>query len=178
MVHVGNIRPHKGHENLIAATADIVTTRPDVLVVSVGAEKHEGDLERVRSSADAAGMSDHIRFMGRREDAVSFLAAADAVVNPADFEGLPLAILEALALGKPVVATAVGGVPGVIVDRETGLLVPPRDPGALAKGVIEALESPDASRWGQTGAELVTAEYGIARMIRDYEKVYEELLDG
>ncbi len=178
VVHVGNIRPHKGHENLIAATADIVTTRPDVFVVSVGAEKHEGDLERVRSSADSAGMSDHIRFMGRREDAISFLAAADAVVNPADFEGLPLAILEALALGKPVVATAVGGVPGVIVDRETGLLVPPRDPGALAKGVIEALESPDASRWGRTGAELVTAEYGIARMIRDYEKVYEELLDG
>lgn len=178
VVHVGNIRPHKGHENLIAATADIVTTRPDVLVVSVGSEKNDGDLERVRSSADTAGLSSHIRFMGRREDAVSFLAAADAVVNPADFEGLPLAILEALALGKPVVATAVGGVPGVIVDRETGLLVPPRDPAALAKGVIEALESPDASRWGHAGSELVKAQYGIARMIHDYEQVYEELIDG
>jgi glycosyltransferase involved in cell wall biosynthesis len=178
VAHVGNIRPHKGHENLIAATADLVAAKPQVLVVSVGAEKHDGDLERVRASAQSAGMSDHIRFMGRREDALSFLAAADVVVNPADFEGLPLAILEALALAKPVVATAVGGVPSVIVDRETGLLVPPRDPAALAKGLVEALDSPDAKEWGRAGSELVGSEYGIARMIADYERVYGELLDG
>ena len=176
--HVGNIRPHKGHENLIAATAEIVATRPDVMVVSVGAEKHDGDLSRVRSSAAAAGMSEHIRFMGRREDAVAFLAAADVVVNPADVEGLPLAILEALALKRPVVATAVGGVPSVIIERETGLLVPPQDPVALAKAVVEALESPNAESWGRAGSELVASEYGIARMIRDYERVYEELLDA
>jgi glycosyltransferase involved in cell wall biosynthesis len=178
VVHVGNIRPHKGHENLIAATAEIIGAKPEARVVSVGAEKHDGDLERVRASAEAVGMSGHIRFMGRREDAVAFLAAADVVVNPADFEGLPLAILEALALGKPVVATAVGGVPSVIVDRETGLLVPPRDPAALAKRVIEALDSPEANEWGRAGAELAEAEYGIARMIRDYEQVYGELLGG
>ncbi len=176
VAHVGNIRPHKGHENLIAATADIVAGRPDVMVVSVGAEKHEGDLNRVRSSAAGAGMSEHIRFMGRREDATAFLAAADVVVNPADVEGLPLAILEALALRRPVVATAVGGVPSVIIDRQTGLLVPPKDPAALAKAVVEALDSPDADSWGQAGYELVAADYGIARMIRDYERVYDGVL--
>jgi glycosyltransferase involved in cell wall biosynthesis len=176
VVHVGNIRPHKGHENLIAATAVLVAQDPNVLVVSVGAEKHEGDLARVRQSAVSAGVSDHIRFMGRREDARSFLAAADVVVNPADVEGLPLAILEALALSRPVVATAVGGVPAVIVDRVTGLLVPPGDPEALAAGIVEALDSPNAKGWGQAGADLVSAEYGIARMIADYEKLYREVL--
>ncbi len=178
VAHVGNIRPHKGHENLIAATALLVAKDPNVLVVSVGAEKHDGDLARVRSSAEAAGVSEHIRFMGRREDARSFLAAADVVVNPADVEGLPLAILEGLALSRPVVATAVGGVPAVVVDRVTGLLVPPGDPEALSVGILEALESPDAKGWGETGAALVSAEYGIARMVADYEKVYREVLDA
>jgi glycosyltransferase involved in cell wall biosynthesis len=178
IVHVGNIRPYKGHENLIAATAQIVAKEPNVLIVSVGAEKHDGDLARVRESAEAAGVSEYVRFMGRREDARAFLAAADVVVNPADVEGLPLAILEALAFGRPVVATAVGGVPSVIVDGVTGLLVPPGDPEALAAGVLEALESPDAGTWGQRGADLVAAEYGIARMIADYEKLYAEVLDA
>lgn len=178
VVHVGNIRPHKGHENLIRATRHIVAKDPNVLVVSVGAEKYDGDLVRVRESASSAGVSEHIRFMGRRENARTFLAAADVVVNPADVEGLPLAILEALALGRPVVATAVGGVPSVVMDRVTGLLVPPGDPEALAVGVLEALDSPDAKSWGQAGSDLVAAGYGIARMIADYEKLYGEVLDA
>jgi glycosyltransferase involved in cell wall biosynthesis len=176
VVHVGNIRPHKGHENLIAATARLRASDPDVLVVSVGAEKFPGDLARVRESAVSAGVADHIRFMGRREEARAFLAAADVVANPADFEGLPLAVLEALSLGKPVVATAVGGVPSVIVDRVTGLLVPQGDPDALAAGIHEALVSPAAPGWGEAGAELVARDHGIARMISEYEKVYEELI--
>ncbi|HSO50616.1 MAG TPA: glycosyltransferase [Acidimicrobiia bacterium] len=175
VVHVGNIRPHKGHENLIAATKRIVKADPNVLVVSVGAEKHEGDLARVRESAAVAGVSEHIRFLGRREEARAFLAAADAVVNPADFEGLPLAVLEALSLSKPVVATAVGGVPTVVIDGVTGRLVPPGDAEALADGVLEALSSPDAGLWGAAGAELVSRNHGIAQMISEYEKTYEEV---
>jgi glycosyltransferase involved in cell wall biosynthesis len=176
VVHVGNIRPHKGHENLVAATRLLVAGEPDLVVVSVGAEKHDGDLARVRESAESAGVSEHIRFMGRRVEARAFLAAADVVVNPADFEGLPLAVLEALALGKPVVATAVGGVSTVVVDGVTGRLVPPRDPEALAAGIREALTSPAAPGWGIKGAELVARDHGIARMISEYEKVYDEVL--
>jgi glycosyltransferase involved in cell wall biosynthesis len=176
VVHVGNIRPHKGHESLIAATRLLAAEGPDFLVVSVGAEKHAGDLARVRESADNAGVSGRIRFMGRREEARAFLAAADVVVNPADFEGLPLAVLEALALGKPVVATAVGGVPTVVIDGVTGRLVPPGDPDALAAGIREALLSPAAAGWGKEGAELVARDHGIARMISEYEKVYDEVL--
>jgi glycosyltransferase involved in cell wall biosynthesis len=70
----------------------------------------------------------------------------------------------------------VGGVPAVVVDRVTGLLVPPGDPEALAAGIVEALESPDAKGWGEAGAELVLSDYGISRMIADYESLYREVL--
>ncbi len=175
IVQVGNIRPHKGHENLIAATGIIAAAVPSALVVSVGAEKHDGDLARVRDSAATAGVSSHIRFMGRRPEARAFLAAADVVVNPADYEGLPLAVLEALSLGKPVVATEVGGVPTVVIDGVTGRLVPAKDPEALAAAVVEALTSPAASGWGAAGAELVERNHGIGHMIKEYEKVYDEV---
>jgi len=178
VVHVGNIRPHKGHQNLIEAARLVVTADPTVRFVSVGAEKHEGDLARVRELAATAGVSEHMRFLGRRENARAFLAAADLVVNPADFEGLPLAVLEALSLGKPVVATAVGGVPTVVVDGVTGRLVPPGDPQALADGILEALDSENAPGWGLAGAELVSRNHGIAQMISEYEKVYQEVLGG
>lgn len=178
VVHVGNIRPHKGHETLIAATREAVARDPSIVVVSIGGEKHEGDLERVRGMAAAAGLGQRLRFLGRREDARVFLAAADLVVNPADFEGLPLAILEALALARPVVATAVGGVPAVVVDGVTGRLVPPRAPTEMATAIVETLHSPEAKAWGEAGSRLVVAEYGIDRMIREYEQVYQEVMSG
>jgi glycosyltransferase involved in cell wall biosynthesis len=174
VVHVGNIRPHKGHENLVAAVGHLAT--PDVLIVSVGGEKHAGDLDRVRASARAAGVADRVRFLGMRPDARAVLAAADVVVNPSDVEGLPLAVLEALSLAKPVVATSVGGVPSVVLDGVTGLLVPRGDPAALAAGIDEALASPAAAGWGEAGAALVAEHHGIEAMVRGYEAVYDEVL--
>ncbi|MGA7098031.1 MAG: glycosyltransferase [Acidimicrobiia bacterium] len=178
VVHVGNIRPHKGHSNLIAATAKMIAERPDVRVVSVGGEKFPGDLERVRAEAEAAGIGTNLEFMGRRPDALAFIAAADVFVNPADVEGLPVVILEALALGRPVVATDVGGVPSVVIDGVTGRLVPPRDPAALAGAMVEALDTPQARKWGETGRELVLREHGTDRMVRSYEETYQGLIGG
>ncbi len=178
VVHVGNIRPHKGHSNLIAATAKMIAERPDVRVVSVGGEKFSGDLARVRAEAETAGVGSALEFMGRRPDALAFIAAADVVVNPADVEGLPVVILEALALGRPVVATEVGGVPSVVIDGVTGRLVPPRDPVALAGAVLEALETPQAHEWGETGRELVLREHGTDQMVRSYEQTYRALIDA
>lgn len=178
VVHVGNIRPLKGHANLIAATQRLVRTVPDVLVVSVGTEKMPGDLARVRADADQAGVGDTIRFLGLRPDARAFLAAADVVVNPSDAEGLPLVVLEALALGRPVVATAVGGVPSIVEDRCTGLLVPAGDPDSLAAAVAEALATPEAVAWGRAGSELVLARHGIEPMVRAFERIYAGVVDA
>lgn len=178
IVHVGNIRPYKGHGNLILATRQLAESDKPFLVLSVGTEKRPGDLERVRQEADAAGVSDYIRFLGRRADARRLIGAADVVVNPSDVEGLPVVLLEALAMARPVVATDVGGVATVIIDRETGLLVPPADPEALAEALVEAMENPDSSAWGEAGAALVESRHSMAQMIEEYEEVYREVLDG
>jgi glycosyltransferase involved in cell wall biosynthesis len=178
IVHVGNIRPYKGHSVLIEAATRLASKRPKVHVVSIGGEKHPGDLDRVRAEARASGADQVIRFLGRRHDARAFIAAADIVVSPADVEGLPVSILEALALGRPVVATAVGGVPSVIVDGVTGRLVPPGNPYALAAALVETLDSPHAAEWGRKGAELVETNYGLEAMVAGYESVYREILGG
>jgi glycosyltransferase involved in cell wall biosynthesis len=176
IVHVGNIRPHKGHGTLIEATRLLLKEIPEAVVASLGGEKYQGDLHRVRSEAAEAGIERNLRFMGRRYDARSFLAAADVVVNPADVEGLPVSILEAMALRRPVVATAVGGVPSVVRHEVTGLLVPPGDPEELAAALVRALTSPDAKTWGEEAARLVDRDFGLHRMVAAYEGVYREVL--
>lgn len=177
VAHVGNIRPLKGHRNLVEAAARL--NRSDYQIVSIGGEKNPGDLAEIRDFAEAQGVADRVRFLGRRPDAIRFMAAADVYVNPADVEGLPVSILEALALKRPVVATAVGGVPSVIRDGETGLLVPPRDPEALAAALARLLDNPGyASDLGSKGADLVRGHYSLEAMVRATEAVYEEVLRG
>ena len=177
VVHVGNIRPHKGHETLIRAATRLAVSVPDAVIVSAGGEKFPGDLERVRSLAAALGVSDRVRFLGRIEDARPLLAAADVVVNPSEVEGLPLVLLEALALARPVVATAVGGVPSVVIDGETGRLIQPGDPDALADAIADVLSHPSRGRaWGVAGAKLVKSEYGVPRMVKAFEDTYRRLL--
>jgi len=179
VVHVGNIRPHKGHANLVAAMPRLLASHPDVTVVSIGGEKHEGDLPRVRAMAAQAGVSDRLRFLGRRQDALDFIAAADLFANPSDFEGLPVAVLEAMALSRPVVATAVGGMPSLIIDGETGVLVPPGDPEALASGIARILDNPAlAGELGAAGAKVVERDYSLEAMVRAFEAMYDEVLGG
>ncbi|MEX1005558.1 MAG: glycosyltransferase [Acidimicrobiia bacterium] len=176
VVHVGNIRPHKGHRTLIDAAAGLGAGTP-VRVVSIGGEKHDGDLARVTELARSAGAP--MVFLGRRPDALAFIAAADVLVNPSDVEGLPVVILEAMSLGTSVVATAVGGVPSVIVDGETGRLVPPGDPVALAAAIRQMLEVPDAAKAMAERARVkVEANHGLGAMVSAVEEVYRSVLGG
>ncbi len=176
VVHVGNIRPHKGHSNLIAATAILGPLRPSVHVISIGGEKYDGDLIRVRLEAEEAGASQWIRFLGRKGDARSYIASADVVVNPSDAEGLPVTILEAMSHARKVVATDVGGVSSVVIDGLTGRLVPPGDPKALARALLEALSG--NQDWGEAGSALVRERHGIEQMVARYETLYRQVLDG
>lgn len=177
IAHVGNIRPHKGHSNLIRAVAGLKQRGDRFHVVSIGGEKYPGDLERIRGEAEAAGVSDVFHALGRREDALAFVGAADLMANPSDHEGLPLAILEAMSLGKPVVATAVGGVPSVIRDGENGLLVPPADADALAGGIASLISDEGLrARLGKQAAEDAAAKHGLGPMIKEVESVYMGVL--
>ena len=175
VVQVGNIRPGKGHATLARAACLLRAGDQSPVVVSVGAERSPGELGRVLGDVDASG----VRFVGRRDDALAFLAAADVVVNPSDVEGLPLAVLEAMALARPVVATAVGGVADLIRDGDTGKLVGPGDSRALADAVTELLVDPEgASRLGTRARELIEDEYRLDKMVSRVENVYREVLSG
>lgn len=175
VVHVGNVRPGKGHRNLVAAARTVLRSRADVTFVSLGVEKHPGDLDRLR--AEATDLGERFRFLGRRPDAWAFIAAADVFVNPSEVEGLPLAVLEAMHLGTPVVATAAGGVPSVVHDGETGRLVPVGDPDALAEALLSVLRGDGpVGEWTIRARSLVGARFGLERMVRAYEDVYREAL--
>ncbi len=179
IAHVGNIRPHKGHHNLMLAVQILQSKADDFVVVSIGGEKYPGDLERIRSEATALGIEGVFKHLGRREDALSFLAAADVVANPSDHEGLPLAVLEAMSLGTPVVATAVGGVPSVIQTGLNGILVPPGDPEALADALLGiATDRPLREQLGAAALRDATAKHGLEAMVREVESVYAELAAG
>jgi glycosyltransferase involved in cell wall biosynthesis len=103
----------------------------------------------------------------------------DVFAMSSAFEGLPLALLEAMAMDCPVVATRVGGIPEVVVDRKTGLLVDPHDPGALAASIGELLGSPAlAAQLAEAGRQAVELQYGIPNCVRQHEAVYAQLVNG
>ena len=177
VVHVGNMRPNKGHENLIHAARVLKEDMPHVVVVSIGGEKRAGDHARISALAAELGLEGTIRFLGRRDDALSFVEAADVFVNPADIEGLPVSILEAMALGRPVVATSVGGVPKVIESERNGLLVDPRAPAELAAAIKRLLVDRNlAKNLAREALIDVKRDYGLERMVHEVESVYEKVL--
>jgi len=179
IVHVGNIRPGKGHETLIRAAAILKERCPQCLLVSIGGEKHPGDLRRLQALAVQSGVAESLRFLGRRADALAFIAGADVYVNPSDVEGLPVSILEAMSFGRPIVATAVGGVPSAIRDRETGLLVEPGDAAALAQAVAVLIEDQNlGEKLGSAAESLAAGSYGLQPMVAAFEDIYEEVLNG
>jgi glycosyltransferase involved in cell wall biosynthesis len=171
----GRLREEKGHRHLIAAMPAIVKAIPEftLLVVGSGSLEHE-----LRQQAAALGMREHVVFTGFRKDIARILAAIDVFVMPSLSEGLGTAILEAGAAGLPIVATRVGGIPDIVEDGETGLLVPAGEPGALAEAVIRMARDPDlAARCGAAAAEHVRAKFSEERLVERTEALYEMWLE-
>jgi glycosyltransferase involved in cell wall biosynthesis len=173
---VANFYPGwKGHDTFLAAAQVVLRTLPEARFVLVGKST---DSETMRSWVAAAGLSERVILAGYRTDVPDVLAALDVLANcPRAREGLSVAILEALAAGRPVVATRVGGIPEIVRDGETGLLVPPDDPEALAGAIVRMLSDPAlASRLGSNGARLVREHFTLDSMVEGNERVYREVL--
>jgi glycosyltransferase involved in cell wall biosynthesis len=120
-----------------------------------------------------------VHFVGHQEDILPWLAALDVFVLSSDWEGMSNALLEAMAAGLPVVATAVGGTPEVVVDGVTGLLVPPHDPISLAEAIVRLLDAPDLRRqMGQAGRERVKKSFTVERMVEQTQTLYEHILSA
>lgn len=169
----------KGTEVLIEALARVIPECPNTYCLLVGGFEREGYRRRVVGLSRRLGLEDRVIFLGFKDDISPILAAADIVVHPSLFgEGLPLAILEAMVTGRPIIATPVGGIPEVIRDGETGLLVPPGDSPALAEAITRLLRDPEwASKLGTVAQSLVKREYSGEAMVRKIERVYLGLID-
>ena len=174
LVTVARLSQPKGHCDLIEALALLRVQWPQLQCVCVG----DGELkESLKALAADRGLSSMCRFVGSRDDVMEFYAAADVVVLPSHSEGFPFVILEALAMGKPVIATSVNGVPEVIEHLKTGLLVKARDVAGLAGAIQSLLEHPDRARQlGNAGRAVVQARFTADRMVERTVAVFDEAL--
>jgi glycosyltransferase involved in cell wall biosynthesis len=166
---VARLYPEKNHMLLLEAFADVVrrVEGARLLVVGDGIER-----ERLEEEIKRLGLEDCVTLLGVRRDIALILAATDVFVLSSDREGLPLAVLEALAAARPVVATTVGELPTVLSDQKAGHLVPPRDARALADALARLLADPAlAARMGEQ-ARLVARPFGVREMILRYEKIF------
>jgi glycosyltransferase involved in cell wall biosynthesis len=171
---VARFSSSKGHRVLLKAIPEILNQEPAAEFVWVG----DGvGREALTQAVAQAGLAAKIRLTGFREDVATLLAAMDVFVLPSIKEGVPQAILQALAMGKPVVASDNGGIPEVIQHQHTGLLVPPNDPAALATAVVQVLRHrTQAAAWAEAGRQLVSTHYTLDRMIDRTAAVYTAVL--
>jgi glycosyltransferase involved in cell wall biosynthesis len=172
---VANLRAHKAYPDLLAAALEVVERLPHVRFVAVG----QGPLEaKIRALHARLGLGDRLLLLGHRPDAVRVMAACDVFVLASLYEGLGVAVMEALALGLPVVATAVGGVPEVVQHGREGLLVPPGRPPELAAALMALLTDAERRQRMAEAAARRGAELSIDPAVRRTEAVYHELAVG
>lgn len=187
---VARLEPEKGHPTLFEAWPLVLEVVPRARLLVVGEGSRRQALEEQAEalgllgepcSGDACVGTRHARpgarvvFTGRRDDVPAVTAALDVAVLPSYREAQGLAILEAMALARPVVASNVGGIPEMIEDGVTGLLVPPRDPVALAAGIVRLLtDHPFADTLAHAGRTLAHERFCVERMVRALQDVYEE----
>jgi glycosyltransferase involved in cell wall biosynthesis len=170
---VGNLRPQKALHYLIECATTLVREFPDVRVLIVGGGSDEA---RIRSLVRERDLSDTVLLLGDRSDVPDILAALDVAVSTSDWEGSPLAMMEYMAAGKPIVATRVGGVPDLVTHGANGLLVEPGDVDGLAGAIVGLLRDPKRRAvMGASGRRRQRLEFDIDLMLRRLELLYEEL---
>lgn len=171
---IARLEPVKGTDVFLRAAALVAAHRPDARFLVVGDGSQRASLETLASQL---GLDGRVAFMGVLAPATPVLARLDVVVVPSRSEGLPMLVLEAMALERPVVASAVGGISEVVADGETGLLVPPDDPRSLAAAVLELLEDTGrAAAMGRAGLSRVIDHFSLDDQMRRYLAVFRSSL--
>ncbi len=170
--HVGRLDVPKGQVFLIRAVRRVLASYPDALFKIIG----DGPLrKKLEETARSLRLEDHVQFLGNRPDAKNLIRQADIFVLPSLWEGLPLTLLEAMAAGKPVVASRIDNIEEVIEDGRDGLLVPPGDDRSLADAIVKLLDNPDiAEKMGREGQRKIVKEFDEKRMIASLEHIYLE----
>jgi glycosyltransferase involved in cell wall biosynthesis len=170
---MARLEPQKGHAFLLEAVARIAARRQDfrVLLVGDGAKRTE-----LQSLAARLGIGPRVIFAGFQSDVVGHYAAMDVKVLPSLWEGLPLCLIEAMAMEKPVIATEIEGTTEVVQHKRNGLLVPPRNAQALSEALVYALDhQAELQAIGRAGCEWARERFSLARQVRETEELYERL---
>jgi glycosyltransferase involved in cell wall biosynthesis len=173
---VARLAPHKGVSDFIRAGRQVIDACPDAHLLLAG----DGPLaDEAECLGRSLGLDGHLHLLGEVEAPRDLVAALDVVVVASRSEGSSLAAMEAMALCKPVVGTAVGGVAEIIADGDTGLLVPPGLPSALAEGIRHLLDSPERAReMGERGRRRAAARFDVRTMVERTQAAYADLLRG
>ncbi len=174
---IANIRAAKGHHYLLEAFNRVAPLFPQAYLLICGFAGDAGLLDRLQRLAAAGGAAERVWFMNSRNDIPEILHALDIVVSPSLSEGFSNAILEAMAAGKSVIATCVGGSPEQIIDGHTGLLVPPQDAAALEQALLKLFRSPGLRlKMGKAAQHHVQKNFSVAMMARNHTQLYDDLL--
>ena len=171
---VGRLTDQKGVEYLLRAVPDVLARFPGTKFVIVGDGPERGRLERLAGELQVTAAVD---FAGYQASPVSHIQAMDVVAIPSIYDPFPLVTLEVMALGRPVVGSAVGGIPEAVEEGRTGLLVPPREPGALAAALVKLLDSPELRRdMGVAGRARARRLFSPEVITAEYAALYRRLL--
>jgi glycosyltransferase involved in cell wall biosynthesis len=170
---IGRLSEQKGHRHLVEAAAALLAGRPKVQLVIVG----DGDqMDALKTQAAALGIASRVTLAGHRADVPALLGAIDVFAISSTYEGTPLALFEAMAAGKAIVSTAVDGCREVLEDGVTALLVPPRDPPALAAALGRVVDDATLRRSLAGNARAASTRYDIRTCVAGMEALYDEVL--
>ncbi len=173
---IARLTEQKGQRYLLQSISRLRSKFPNLRVIFAGEGEDKEILEKM---AQELGVIDNVRFLGQRQDIPEILHLSDGVVLPSLYEGLPVCVVEAMAVGKPVIATAVGGTPEIVYDKETGFLIPPADVYALEKAIEELISLPDRGESiGRKAKEMVMERFSIDVVSRETESLFISLMGG
>jgi len=171
--YTANLRPIKGHQYLLEAISKIKNQYTNIVLLLIGEGVLRNELEALTKQLH---IEDNVRFLGYRTDIPDILSATDIYVHPSVEEGFGIAIIEAMAVGLPVIATNVGGIPEIITNGVNGILVPPENPQALAEAIGDLIEHPDKRKaLAEKGQQHVAATFTDDVMVKKYMEVYTNL---
>jgi glycosyltransferase involved in cell wall biosynthesis len=172
---LGHVSEVKGYPVFVDAAARLAPRYPECLFVAIGGETAQpGYTAKLESRVRALGLAERFRFLGFRADVGDLLRAVDIVALPSLAEGLPLAALEVMAAGKPIVATRVGGVPEAVCDGVTGLLVRPNDSDALTAAIESLIARPEQRRsLGNAARSRALEKFSVRVFARRVQEIYE-----
>ena len=177
---IGHFAPLKGYEELLGAMSEVVRAGFNVKLALVGEciyPHSKGYKEKLLSLVDSAGLKDKVIFTGFREDIPELLASFDLFVLPSRSEGFGRVNLEAMAMGKPVISTNVGGIPEVVIDGVTGILVPPGNSNLLSRAIVKLLDDPHMREiMGREGRKRVEERFTLQGHVQRIQEIYRDVL--